>query len=126
MQLGMVLLLWRNSATILLDNDSTDIAGNYADNIVPNDLIWIHKKGRKIRVGDFINGKLVTKEIGLVPFGNSLVKIKRMGTAFIVQQFTADTGWITIYTFEFQTPKEVWIKGVWESGNKMQYPILGK
>ncbi len=115
-----------NSATLVFDNDSSTLNSNYTTNNLPNDLIWIGKRGRKIWVGDYINGKLVSKEIGLVPVGNSLVKIKRMGTAFIVQVFATDTGWITIYTFEFQTAKEVWIKGLWESGTKMQYPILSK
>jgi hypothetical protein len=115
-----------NSATIVFDTDSTELKANFTDNTAPNDLIWVNKKGKKIMIGDFINGKHITKEVGLVPGGSSLVKIKRMGTAFIVQLFATDTGWITIYTYEFQTPKEVWIKGAWETGNKMQYPILGK
>ncbi len=113
------------SGVLCLDNDSSLHEVKYKDSTREDDLIWIARAGGKFLIGDYIKGKQVIKTIDSSVVPLSLVRIKRVGTAFIAQTYNSISGWINLYTFEYRTSEKMWIKSEFNEGNIIMYPVLG-
>lgn len=114
-----------NSGILILDNDSSLYDLQAPDSaVLKTDLIVLGRLGSKYLIGDFIAGKQVFKILDTVVTEKSLVRIKRVGAAFVAQSYTTETGWITFYTYEYREQRPMWIKAEFNDGTKVVYPVL--
>src|SRR5690606_2956907 len=107
-------------------NDSLNHNNTYSPQGVPDDLIWISVKDKKLYVGDFINGNQTAIVTGFSIEDGSRIRIKRVGNSFLAQVFTTKTGWLNAYTFEYQTSNRLWVKATFIGSSRIHYPLINK
>ncbi|WP_336515831.1 heparin lyase I family protein [Pollutibacter soli] len=115
------------SGVLILDSDTAlyEIPNNDSISKI-NNFIYLGRLESRYFVGDVIGGKQVFKKLDTVVVEKSLIRIKRVGSAFVLQTYYPAAGWTTIYTYEYRDQRPMSIKGEFDEGTKIVYPVLGK